>query len=169
MTVTARFEDRITVDEIVSRDLGVSRLPHTWIGGTEFPFSLPDGTGASQQDVVFTDTRIAAAAVDDLDLRGGLNSQLTGLALQFVEVTTLAIRNTSTVSGEFLLVGAGSNPWITWLGATGDILRIGPGGILRVSSPIDGFATTAATADILRIDPGAATITYDIMLLGRSA
>lgn len=50
-----------------------------------------------------------------------------------------------------------------------DIVHVGPGGILILTSPVDGYAVTAATGDILKIDSGAATINYTIVIWGRSA
>ena len=103
-----------------------------------------------------------------LDLAGGL-TDIEGVAITMVEVTGITIKNKSTVSGEILIVGAGSNPLLNWIKATGDAVHIGPSGILHITSPIDGYAITASTGDILTIDSGAATISYEYIIHGRSA
>jgi len=127
------------------------------------------GTSASQADVVFSQTLSAAASPQTLDLRGGQNSELTGAALNFVEVIAVIIRNKSTTATENLTIGAGSNPWGGMHGATTHTNVIGPGGLFVWTSPIDGVAATAGTADILTVDPGADTISFDAIIIGRSA
>jgi len=151
-------------NETYTGDLGsvvkVHKVDHT--------LSMATGTSNSQADEVWSDTRSAAGAVDDLDLAGTLTAA-DGSTITFVEVTGVYIRNKSTTTAETLTIGAGSNPFITWLIATGDGVVIGPNGTFLIESPVDGYTVTAGTADILRVDPGANTISYDIVIWGRSA
>lgn len=128
------------------------------------------GTGSSQQDRVWSDAQtVANGAPDTWDLAGTLTSELSGATITFAEVTLIWIRNRSTTTGQNLEIGAGSNPFITWLKATGDAIIVPPGGVFLLTSPIDGFATVAGTGDVLTITSTSGTITYDILIAGRSA
>ncbi len=154
-----------------------SRATATGTGDTGTPIftslveqvaSYASGTNASQQDVLWEDTGSLVSTTVDIDLRGSLTDKF-GAAASFVEITGLIIKNNTTTTAHVLTVGGGSNPWITWLIATGDGVKIGPGGFLALGNPIDGYATTAGTGDILRLDSGSSTISYTIQILGRSA
>ncbi len=127
------------------------------------------GTSANQADVVYSIRASAAASADTYDLAGSLASVVTGSTITFANVSGFMVRNNSTTATENLTIGAGSNPWITWLNATGDAVVIGPGGVLLWTSPVDAAAVTAGTGDILTIDPGADTISYDLIVWGQSA
>lgn len=125
------------------------------------------GSGQNRVDAVYSvpPTVISGAATHDL--RGSLTS-LDGSAVTFPIVMGVWIKNLSTTPGQTLTIGAGSNPWITWLGATGDAVVLGPGGMFGLWSPIDGYATTAATGDILTVTPSA-SLSYSMLVVGRSA
>lgn len=106
----------------------------------------------------------------DLDLLGGLvNLANQGETVTFPKVMGIFIRNWSQTSGEYIAVGGGSNPWITHLGASGDIEHVGPDGFKALWSPLDAYATVAGTGDILRINPGAGNPACSILIVGRSA
>lgn len=165
MAVAADVLVRVRAVETASADLGTPKA--TWV--CEQSASYATGTSASQQDLVYQDTRSIAATTSTIDLAGSLTSPINGTAITMAEVTCLMIRNKSSTSGEVLTVGAGSNPLVNWIGASGDAVKVGPGGCLFISSPIDGYAVTAGTGDILTLDSGAATISVDILILGRSA
>lgn len=176
MAVASRIPVLLRFLESATRDLGVPTMAHV----LEYPPSAlnsgsPEwatGTGDWQSDTVWSDERTVTGAAEQLDLRGTLTSQLTGATLTFVEVSAIVVINTATALASVLLVGAGANPAFAGLfGATGDIIKVGPSGLLVWVSPLDGggLTTTAGTADMLTIDPGAATITYRIAILGRSA
>lgn len=133
----------------------------------DYVSSLTDGAGDNQIQYMWSDTRsVTAGAPDDLDLRGGLTNAF-GATLNFTNVVGFAIRNKGT-TGQTLTVGAGSNPFITWLAATGDGVKVGAGGVFVLHSPIDPFGTTAGTADILRIANASGTASYDIVIWGTS-
>ena len=129
-----------------------------------------NGTAVSTMDIVHSATvSVVNGAPATVDVRGGLTSVLTGDAIAFVEITWLAIKNNSTTSGEYITIGAGSNPVVALWGATGDAGVLGPGGIMVLSSPIDGFATIAATGDVLTITAATGTISVSYLCVGRSA
>lgn len=156
----------LQITETGSGDLVTPRGVHEWPPASVQSQEFETGTSDNQMDRVWSDTRTATATPDDLDLRGVL-TDIGGSVINFADVCIVGIRNRSTT--DTLTIGAGSNPWITWLGTTGDQVKIPPGGILILAAPDDGFATVAGTGDILRIDPAAATIIYDIIIAGRSA
>lgn len=168
MPATNRLTLVSITDETYPGDLGTTFKQHRFPTSLSMPQVRGTGLTAGLQDEVFTDTITATAAPVAIDLRGVLQAA-NGHIINFAEVTGFKIANLSEVSGETLIIGAGSNPFISWLNATGNAVVLGPGGIFAISSPLDGYATTAATADILTIDPGAATITFEIEILGRSA
>ena len=129
------------------------------------------GTAANQADMIWTDERVVTTgANDDIDLAGVLASAF-GATLTFAEIVGIIVvsdaANTTT-----LTIGAGTNPWITMFLATGDGIKVGPGGIFVNFAPdASGLgAVTAGTGDILRITNSAgASATYKIVVLGRSA
>lgn len=130
--------------------------------------SFANGTSASQMDVIHSGS-LSISGASTLDCRGGLSSVLTGDAISLVEITWIVLYNKSSTSGEYITVGAGSNPVTSLWGASGDAIVVGPGGLLVIGSPIDGYGTTAGTADIVTITPATGTISVDYILIGRSA
>lgn len=134
--------------------------------------TLASGTGLDQADRLFADTRsLTAAANDDLDLAASL-TDVFGATLTFVKIKAILIHNKSTTAGDIIHVGGGSNNFVNWIGAAGDIVKIGPNGVLLLWNPsAAGYAVTAGTGDILRITEagGVNGYDYDIVLAGTSA
>jgi len=153
-------------------DLGTSTTAHRGTyPGTLHSTDYATGTGDNQQDLIWSDTRTAAASADTIDLAGSLAGAHGG-TVTFVEVRGIYIKNKATAAASTLLVGAGSNPAFSGLfGATGDIIKVPASGCFLWHAPLDGggLAVTAGTGDILTIDPGAATVTYDVIIWGASA
>lgn len=159
-------------------DLRMKILVREWLTGDlitpqgthELDFSgvRPSGSSAGRVQVAWSDSRSVTNGVPDtIDLRGGTTGAFGQAAQAFAVVTHVFVRNKSTVSGRNLTVGGGSNPFITWLAASGDAVVVGPDGFVAVASPLDGYATTAGSADILTITSSAGTIDYDILIIGR--
>lgn len=162
MAVKADLQLTLRVDETYTKDLGVLALPHLLDASAVWV----NGSGSNQAQVVYSDSNsVASGSPVTYDLRGTLLGA-DGSAANFNPVRLLAIRNRSTTTGQNLQVGGGSNSWNTWVGATGDIVIVPPGGVLVLSSPIDGFGTTVGTADILQIASASGTIPFDILLIG---
>lgn len=173
MAVSQRITLEIKTTETGSGDLGTPRKVHTFnhggASGANFEVFATGTTDASfQQDLVHSDTISLAGSATALDLAGGLTDAF-GTAITMVEVTGITVRNNSTTTGEIIIIGAGSNPLLNWVNATGDAVKIGPKGVFHISSPFNGFAVTAGTGDILTLDPGADTISCDYIIHGRSA
>lgn len=134
----------------------------------EKAYTFAPGTGANQADRLFMDTRsFLSATADQIDLAGVLTDAF-GATITFVEIVAIMIVNKSTVT---LTVGAGSSPWFGMFAATGDAIKVPPGGMILLVAPDgSGMGTiTATSADMLTITPGAAAGDYDIAILGRSA
>lgn len=154
----------------VERETGIgvgsvaSQLIHSLVFGGEYQ----NGTAASQNDVVFSGSASISTATT-LDVRGALSSVLTGDSVSFVELTALILKNNSSTAGQYVTVGAGSNPVASLWAASGDAAIVGPGGLLVLTSPIDGYATVAGTGDVITLTPATGTISVDYVLVGRSA
>lgn len=165
MAVTTKITVQGEWTETGSGDLGTPRKVHAI---TEI-INLVSGTGNSQADKVWSDSRSLAATSENLDLAGSLTDAF-GSTVTFAEVAGLWIHNTSNTSTEILSVGgAASNAFVNWVGNSSDIIKIGAGGVMLLTAPVDGYAVTAGTGDILKIDAGSDTITYEIVIWGRSA
>lgn len=132
-----------------------------------FQATLLDGTGAGQADRLFSDNR-SASGNDDLDLAGVLVDAM-GTTLTFARIKGIAIRANPANTGQ-IIIGAGTNPWATFLNAAGTA-TLRPGGFVVAYAGADatGWAVTAGTGDILRIAPSTGTQNYDIAILGCSA
>jgi len=155
---------------ILAKETNTTGLSQTKVAPhlLELVANYATGTASNQQDRCYSTTLALAAAPQTLDLAGSLTDSW-GAALTFVEITAIVVRHKGTTTAEPLKIGAGSNPLLNWVIATGDGVQVGPGGILLVTSPIDGFTVTATTGDILTFDPGTKTFDADILILGRSA
>jgi hypothetical protein len=138
--------------------------------------SLTAGTDENQIDVLFHDERVVSAATpsDDLDIYGVLVNEF-GSTINLAEVVAILIVNLSETTLDKLLVGgagAGNNAWgAPFNGSQTEKVTVGPSGVMLLSNPIDGLAVTGGSQDVLRIGYSGASgsITYDIVLLGRSA
>jgi hypothetical protein len=132
------------------------------------------GTAANQADILYVDERAFASSVaDTIDLYGVLTNAF-GTVISAAEIVGLVIINSSKAGVRntvTLSVGAGSAPWFGMFGATGDVIKVPPGGVFALFAPdASGLgAVTATTADILTVTPGAAAGLYQIAILARSA
>lgn len=136
-----------------------------------FNDAFTNGTGADKAQVQWHDQRsLASGATESLDLAGSLTSAFG--VVTFTKVKWLIIRVVTETTGYKLGVGgAAANQFINWVADSSDIVYIGAGGMLVLSSPVDGFAVTAGTGDILKIAnaAGGDTITYDIIVIGEGS
>ena len=110
-----------------------------------------------------------AATVENLDLAGGLTDAF-GVTLTFAKIKAIAIHNLSVTPGEVLKIGGHASAAFPLFDNATDIYPLGPNGIFFIWEPsLAGKVVTATTADLLKIDSGAATIQYDIVIIGTSA
>jgi hypothetical protein len=167
MTVTAEIRVKATAVQVGTNDQGGPEFRPT----IEALLQFASGTGANQVDGVFTDTRsVNASSNDDIDLAGALADAL-GATVASAEIVAILIKNKSTT--QTLTVGvAGTNPWVTMWAASGDGIKVFPGGVfLNVAPDASGLgAVVGGASDVLRVTNGSgSTATYDIFILFRTA
>lgn len=149
-------------------------------GGPDFSpvmealYQFTNGTIADQADILYVDERaFAISTADPIDLYGVLTTAF-GATINAAEIVAVCIINTSKAGVRntvTLSVGAGTAPWFGMFGATGDVIKVPPGGaVFAVAPDASGYgAITATTADTLTVTPGAAAGSYQIAILARSA
>lgn len=134
-------------------------------------FNWGNGTVIDTADRIYMKRHtIATGTPLALDLSGSL-TDLIGNTITMAKVTGIVVSNNSVTAGEILTIGAGSTPLINWIAASGDALKVGPGGMLCQLDPsLAAYAVTGGTADILTIAAAAGlTVSVDVIIVGRSA
>ncbi|WP_369778838.1 hypothetical protein [Streptomyces sp. R33] len=160
----------VTVDGIYTKTADLSTAADNL--SKRYGAYLASGTGAGKADLRFADTRtLAASATEDIDLAGSL-VDIYGATLTFAKIKAIVI-SAAAANTNNVVVGAGTNPWITALNATGTItLRPGAGlALFAGAADATTYAVTAGTGDILKIanSAGSTSVTYDIVIIGSSA
>lgn len=133
--------------------------------------SLADGVGLDLADIIWHDRRTVTAAAETLDL-SALTRTVFGdsATIAFVKIKGLVIRNRNAVAGENLTVGnAAANGWTGWTNPATATTAIGPNAWRGFWEPSLAGVAVAGGSKNLKLDPGAATIAYDIFVLGTSA
>ncbi len=133
--------------------------------------ALSNGTGSSQADLIFADTRtLAASGTEDLDLAGGLTSSF-GATLTYAELRGIMIKAADANTNTINITRPAANGVPLFLAAS-DGVPLPPGGVFLWSCPADGkVAVTAGTGDLITITNAAAgtSVSYDVMIFGVSA
>jgi hypothetical protein len=134
--------------------------------------ALTSGTGANQADLMWSDTRtLSASANEDLDLAAVLAS-VFGATLTFAEIVGVFIKASSGNTNAVRVTRPASNGFPLFV-AAGDGVDIGPGGFFsRFAPDAAGIgAVTAGTGDLINVANGGGStpVTYEIVILGRSA
>ena len=161
--------------KIVASQTGDNAFADKFTPAIEKVQSLTDGTTANKADLMYVDERtVASATNDDIDLSGSLTDAF-GVTITAAEIVAVLIIN-GPISGAAnttdLTIGAGTNPFIGFLGAGDTIGPIKPAGMFMIGAgDADGVgAVTAGTGDILRIaNSSGASATYQIAIIARSA
>lgn len=168
MALTTRIAAQIFAQQTAALDLATG----SFTPSVSKSISLADGTGASQANVLFTDTRtIAASGTDDLDLAGVLTSAF-GSTIAMARMKMLYVAAAAANTNNVIVGGAASAQMVNWVGDATDTVIVRPGGLLLLAcSDATGYAVTATTGDLLRIanSAGGTSVTYDIMIVGASA
>jgi hypothetical protein len=131
-------------------------------------YTMTNGTGADQENMMWTDTRtLTASSTEDLDLYGGLTNAF-GDTVNFTAIKGLfifpAAANTNNV-----LVGGDGSAVVGWVGNASDIVAIKPGGFFGYYDPTGGGVTvTDTSADVLQLanSAGGTSVVYDIIIVG---
>jgi hypothetical protein len=133
-----------------------------------YPLNLDTGTGLSQADVIFSDTR-STSGTDSLDLIGGGLLDNLGNIWAPARIKAIIVVAAAANVGNVLLRRPAANgvPFFT---AAGDEVPIHPGGAVVIFAPsAAGYVVTAGTGDLIDLAASAGTVTYDIYLIGASA
>lgn len=131
---------------------------------TNSPTAYTNGTGANQINAFYADTRTLAATNESFDLDAGTITDSYGTGLVFTKIKLLYIRNKSTTTAQTLTL-TGDFLTQAGFGAAAGGLIIGPGGLLCLDNPIDGYSITAGTGDVITVT-NAASFDYDIIIGG---
>lgn len=132
--------------------------------------ALTDGTGASQIDRVFSDTRtLSASANEDLDLSGSLTNAYGTVTFARIKAILViaAAGNTNNVN-----VTRPASNGVPFFLAAGDGAAVRPGGILLLAcSDATGYPVTASTGDLINFanSAGSTSVDYSVVILGCSA
>jgi hypothetical protein len=160
---------RLLLSTHLSKDL----TTHTLNSSLDVEYAVTtveNGLTIDKADLVYYARRTVtnSGTPDTIDLAGSLTDPV-GSAVVMVEVVGFYLRNRDAT--QILTVGAGSNPWITWLGATGDAVKVRPLGFMMLYAPdATAYAVTAGTGDIVTVTTdGGTNVAYDVWILGRSA
>ena len=142
------------------------------IAGVIESWTIANGTGANQADIMWHDQRtLAASTSEDLDLSGVLTDSF-GVSVALARVKAIIVSAASANGGLIQVGGASSNQFINWVANASDIIQIRAGGFMLLVAPdATAYAVTATTGDLLKIanTDGAAAGTYDIYIIGASA
>ena len=165
---SAKVRIRIEIQETKVTDMaGTAAITHVFDvvpGGGPGLVEYADGTSANQVNLVYSDSfSISGASTQTYDLDTSLVSILDGSAVTFTKIYGFAIVQDS---GAFTItVGAGSNPLLNWVKATGDGVLIGNLGYLVICDPTNGYAVTGSTGDILTLT-STGSVTGRILIWG---
>ncbi len=141
----------------------------------EYAGSISNGTSTNQADELWHSQRVLSSiSFEDIDLTN-LTNQVFGntITINLARVKVLMIINTSTTSGDELLIGGAGSANNAWSGPfyADQDTRIGvpSGSVLLLTNKLAGWAVTNNASDILRIDNSTPnSITYQIVLVGTS-
>ncbi len=168
MTLSARLKVEFTADQTGSNDFG----------GPSFEPALRkiidyvNGTGAGQADILFVDSRtVASATNDDIDLAGALTDAF-GASVAAAEIVGIVIDSDADNTTVLTVGVAGTNPWTTMFAASGDGIKVFPGGVfVNFAKDASGMgAVGAGASDVLRVaNASGASATFRIAVLARSA
>ena len=168
MDLTSKLEVKLQATGQNVLDLTTARDPFN----KTYTNDLADGTGANQADQSWHDTRtLAAGANETLDLHGGSLSDAFGASVVFARLKAFFIKNQDD-DNALIVGGAGSDEFDAPFGATGDKIKVRPGGSLLLLAPDATAFTVDATHKNLKLEndgAGTGSLQYDILLIGATA
>ena len=142
----------------------------------EYSVALIDGTAAGQVDKLWHDERtLTAGFAESLDLTNLTNTIFgSTVTINFAKVKAVLVINTSTTSGDDLLVGGAGFSGDAWSppfnGDQSAKVSVPAGSALLLVNKIDGWAVVDGTDDKLRVENTSGnTVVYRIAIVGTSA
>lgn len=167
MALSATIKAGINASQTTSVDLGTSTFPLSVLQS----IALSTGTGASQADRMFTDTRtVTASSNEDLDVSGSLTDAF-GVTVTFARIKAILVIADSSNVNNVNVTRPASNGVPLFI-AAGDGLAVRPGGMfLWACSDATGVAVTAATADLINFanSSSGSSVIYTVIIIGASA
>lgn len=133
---------------------------------TQATYNLAAGTGPGQADLAYAATRtIPANSADEFDLRDLEQTALGAtVPFRFRRVRIVRLVNESTTAGRRLFVGADPGSPTTRYAA-----EVGPGSEWTAVNQIDGWTVTSSNSIVRVANPNAASVAYDLYVVGVSA
>jgi len=132
-------------------------------------YTIANGTGANQADVIWQDKRtLAASASESLDLQTGALADSFGATLTLSKIKAIIIAADAANTNDVQVGGAGANAITAPFGSGTDYVAIQPGGILVLVNPTSGGYLVDGTHKLLKVANSAGTtgVTYSIIIFG---
>ena len=160
--VTGTWKSILSWDRLDTQEVGTVRNKKT----SSYTYTISDGDGSGQSDLVFTDTRtIAANTVEQIDLLALTQTTLTvSVPFTFRQLTVVRFRNTETEVGKKLLVGVDPG-----MPTTSYAFEVGPESEFAAVNTTDSWVVTNTNSVIYLSNPNSTALTYEVYLLGNSA
>jgi len=131
--------------------------------------TLATGTGNNQADQAFSDQyTISASSTQVVDLGAAVSNINQTLVFSKVKAIFLKLAAGASDQSTVSLAPNGTEGFADWLAGTTPALKVGPGGILLVTHPKEGWAVAEDTDDKLLItnDDSTNAATVDIVVIG---
>lgn len=135
------------------------------------PIPLADGTGASQADRIWSDTRtLTASASEELDLNALVHSDPLS-NVNMVKIKAILIVASSVNTNDVVVGNAAATQFQGGFGAVTHTWAIAPGDFFFVSKVVSGWSCANGVADKLKLanSAGSTSVTYTIYIIGTSA
>lgn len=144
--------------------------------------SITDGTTTGKADKIWNSTARSLSGANSesidvydfgaIDIGTGVGEDALGNPLTLADIVALIIENNSSSTGNLTIGGEGSAAAWNSIFNTSDTAEIGPlppGGFFIIGSGNDpAFAVADSSNHLLKLT-SSATLTYDIVIIGRSA
>jgi hypothetical protein len=166
VALTTRITGKVGANQTGTTDLGVPAVDVL----AQLDLLWTDGTAADQANRLWSDRRtVNASTTDSLDLSGTTLLDAFGIAVVFVKVKAVFLRNRSATQTLTVTRPAAGVAIFT---AASDAVPVPPGGCFLLAGPgLAGLATvTATTADLIDVvNPAGGSAEYDVVVVGTSA
>jgi hypothetical protein len=163
-TTTASVTPGVVLNQTTTLTTGSARTISARLPANLAPVEFTSGTGASQVDLVWTDTRTYSATPTTLDLSTLAAASTNSGAATFNNIKIIAIFNNDTTNS--LIVGNAASAQFTGPLSSGTTTITIPAGCGFVFYNKGANGWDAATAKNLKIDPGANNISATIAIAG---
>lgn len=132
-------------------------------GNRSTTYTLADGDGAGEADLVFTDTRsIAGGTAEEIDLLNLTQQTLeVPVPFSFGRVRCFRLVNNATAAGHKLRVGIDpARPTVVYAA------EVGPGSEFLAVNQTDGYLVTTANSVLRIANPNDVAVSYSLYVLG---